>query len=187
MKNNNSLSFPLSDQLSHYLACVENPGRLDCTHVSIKLGPSILIRLVGMNLVTSVLRRCGIKMAVFETRAGALDVACLKYEGKEILGANDETSTDEAPYDCLSLGELANLGGYATSAVLAEYFAPITQDAKMYAVEVHAARFSIRLKVCCFGQVLPIETNSFNQDIIVKDYLKRNLQRFLSKYLNQWR
>jgi hypothetical protein len=137
-----------------------------------------------MHLVTSVLRLIGIKMAVFETRAGALDVACLKYEGKEILGANDETPTDEAPYDCLSLGELANLGGYATSAVLAEYFAPITQDAKMYAVEVHAARFSMWLRVYFFGQILPIETNSFNQDIIVEDYLKRNVQHFLSKYLD---
>ena len=76
MKNNNSLSFPLSDELSHYLACVETPGRLDCTHVSIKLDPSTLIRLVWMHLVTSVLRLCGIKMAVFETMVGALDVAC---------------------------------------------------------------------------------------------------------------
>ena len=175
MKNSNSLSFPLSDQLSHYLACVENPGRLDCTHVSIKLDPSTLIRLVWMHLVTSVLRLCGIKMAVFETRAGALDVACLKYEGKEILGANDETSADEAPYDCLSLGELANLGGYATSAVLAEYFTPITQDAKVYAVEVYAERFSMWLKVYFFGQTFSMETNSFNLDILVKDFLTRNV------------
>jgi len=184
MNNNNSLSFPLSDQLSHYLACVENPGRLDCTHVSIKLGPSTLIRLVGMNLVTSVLRLCGIKMAVFETRAGAFDVKCLKYEGKDFLGANDDTSADEAPYDCLSLGELANLGGYATSAVLDKYFAPMTQDAKVYAVEVHIERFSMWLKVYFFGQILPIETNSFNQDIIVEDYLKRNVQHYLSKCLD---
>jgi hypothetical protein len=185
MKNNNSLAFPLSDQPSHYLACVENPGRLECTHVSIKLGSSTLIRLVRLHLVTAVLRLFGIKMAVFETKADALDVACLNYEGKEVLGANDETATDEAPYKCLSLGELASLGGYATDALLAKYFTPIKQDAKVYAVEVHAERFSMWLKVYFFGQTFTMETNPFNLDILVKDFLMRNVQRFLSRYLNQ--
>jgi hypothetical protein len=119
MIKNNTIPFPLSDCPTHYIACLDDAERRDCTHVSIKLVQSTLIRLVWMHLVASVLRLIGIKMSVFETRVGALDVACLKYEGKHFLGANDETSTDEAPYDCQSLGELANLGGYATSAVLA--------------------------------------------------------------------
>jgi hypothetical protein len=174
--------FPLSDRPCHYLACVENPGRLECTHVSIKLGSSTLIHLVRMHLVTAVLRLLGIKMAVFETKAEVLNVACLKYEGKEVLCANDETSADETPYNCLSLGELASLGGYATDALLAKYFVPIKQDAKVYAVEVHAERFSMWLKVYFFGQTQPIETNSFNQDIIVEDFLNRNVQQFLSKH-----
>lgn len=177
MTKDNTLPFPLSDRPTHYIACLEDAERLDCTHVSIELIPSTLIRLVWMHLVASVLRLIGIKIAVFETRVGALDVTCLKYRGKRFLSANDETSTDEAPYDCLSLGELANLGGYATDAVLDANFAPIMKAAKVYAVEVHAGRFSMWLKIHFFGQVLSIETNSFNLDILVKDFLARNIPR----------
>jgi len=153
----------------------EDPDRLMCTHVSIKLVPSTLIRLVWMELVASALRLVGIKIAVFETRAGTLEVACLKYEGKHFLDATTETSTDESPYDCLSLGELINLGGYASAAVLDAYFAPISKDVKPYAVEVHAERFSMWFKIYFFGPILPMETNSFNLDILVKDFLTRGV------------
>ncbi len=184
---NNTIPFPLSDRPTHYIAALEDAERLDCTHVSIRLAPPTLIRLVWMHFVASMLRLVGIKIAVFETRVGALEVACLKYKGKQFLGADDETSTDEAPYDCLSLGKLANLGGYATDAVLDAHFMPIRKDTKVYAVEVHAERFSMWLKIYFFGQVLSIETNSFNLDIIVEDFLKRNVQRFLSRCLNERR
>ena len=187
MTKHSTIPFPLSDRPTHYLAALEDAERLDCTHVSIRLVPSTLIRLVRMHLVTSVLRLIGIKIAVFETRVGMLDVACLKYQGRQFLGADEETSTDEAPYDCLSLGELANLGGYATNAVLDAHFAPMRKDAKVYAVEVHAERFSMWLRIYFFGQILSIETNSFNLDIIVENFLKRNVQRFLKRYWNERR
>lgn len=187
MNKHNIIPFPLSDRPTHYIAALDDAERPDCTHVSIGLIPSTIIRLVWMHIVASVLRLVGIKIAVFETRVGALDVACLKYQGKHFLGADEETSTDEAPYDCLSLGELANLGGYATDAVLDAHFMPIRKDAKVYAVEVHAGRFTMWLKIYFFGQILSIETTSFNLDIIVEDYLKRNVQRFLKRYLNERR
>lgn len=179
MNKRNSITFPLSGLPAHYIACVEDTERLDCTHVAVKLVPSTLIRLVWMHFVASVLRLIGIKIAVFETRVGALDVARLRYTGKHFLETDQDTSSDEAPYDCLSLGELANLGGYATSAVLDAHFTPMLKDAKVYAVEIHTERFSMWLKIYFFGQILSIETNSFNLDIIVKDFLKRNVQRFL--------
>lgn len=187
MTKHGTIAFPLSDLPTYYLATLEDTERLDCTHVSIRLVPFTLIRLVWMHFVASALRLVGIKIAVFETRVGALDIDCIKYKGKQFLSADDETSTDEAPYDCLSLGELANLGGYATDAVLAAHFTIMRQDAKAYAVEVHADRFSMWLKIYFFGQILSIETNAFNLDIIVEDFLKRNVQRFLSKYLNNRR
>src|SRR5574341_1909762 len=114
MTKHDTIPFPLSDRPTHYLATLEDTERLDCTHVSIRLVLPTLIRLVWMHFIASVLRLVGIKIAVFETRVGALDIGCIKYRGRQFLGADDETSTDEAPYDCLSLGELANLGGYAT-------------------------------------------------------------------------
>lgn len=71
--------------------------------------------------------------------------------------------------------------------MLAAHFTTMRQDAKVYAVEVHADRFSMWLKIYFFGQILSIETNAFNLDIIVEDFLKRNVQHFLSKYLNNRR
>jgi hypothetical protein len=143
MTKHDTIPFPLSDRPTHYLATLEDEERLGCTHVSIRLVLPTLIRLVWMRFVASALRLVGIKIAVFETRVGALDIAPIKYKGRQFLGADDETSTDEASYDCLSLGELANLGGYATDAVLAAHFTSMRQDAKVYAVEVHADRFSM--------------------------------------------
>lgn len=107
MTKHDAIPFPLSDLPTHYLATLEDEERLDCTHISIRLVPLTLIRLVWMHSVASVLRLVGIKIAVFETKVGALDIACIKYQGKQFLGNDEETSTDEAPYDCLSLGELA--------------------------------------------------------------------------------
>jgi len=175
MRNSTIITFPLSDRPTHYIACLEDAKRIYCTHVSVKLVPSTLIPLVCMHFVASVLRQVGIKISAFETRVGALDVSCLRYTGQQFLEASEDTSCDDAPYDCLSLGELADLGGYATDAVLDAHFAPITKEAKVYAIEVHAERFSMWLKIHFFGQVLSIETNPFNLDIIVKDFLTRSV------------
>jgi hypothetical protein len=187
MTKHDTIPFPLSDLPTRYLATLEDTERIDCTHVYIRLVLPTLIRLVWMHSVASVLRLVGIKIAIFETRVGALDIGCIKYQGKQFLGADEETSTDEAPYDCLSLDELANLGGYATDAVLAAHFTTMRQGAKVYTVEVHADRSSLWLKIYFFGQILSIETNAFNLDIIVEDLLQRYVQHSLSKYLNNRR
>jgi len=179
MNSNNSITFPLSDHPTHYVACIEDAERLDCTHVAIKLTPSTLIRLVWMYFVASVLRLIGIKATVFESKVGVLDVACLRYTGNQFLEDDQGTSGDDAPYDCLSLGELAALGGYATNAALDAWFAPAMTNDKAYAVEVYVQRFSMWLKICFFGQTLHIETNPFNLDIIVKDFLAARIPPFL--------
>jgi len=181
MNKQQPVPFPLLDRPTHYLAALEDTVRLDCTHVAIKLVPSTLIRLVWMHLVASALRLVGIKSAVFETRVRTLPIACLKYQGELLLNPNDETSSDEAPYDCLSLGELANLGGYATDGVLDTYFLRAMNNTKIYVVEVHAERFAMRLKIYFFGQILSLETNYFNLDVIVEDFLKRSVRHFLTR------
>ena len=177
MNNNEPITFLLSDRPTHYLACVEGPARFDCTHIAIKLAPFTLIRLVWMRWIASLLRLVGIKIVVFEAKVGALEVAGLQYIDQHFLGANDETSGDETPYDCLSLGELASLGGYATNAVLDAHFTTLSKEAKMYAIDVHAERFSMRLNIHYLGSILSIETNPFNVDILVKDFLARNILR----------
>jgi len=184
MNKQQPIPFPLLGRPTHYIAALEDRARLDCTHVAIKLVPSTLVRLVWMHLVASALRLLGIKSAVFETKVGTLAIACLKYQGEHFLGPDEETSPDEAPYDCLSLGELANLGGYATDGVLDAYFQTAMNDTKTYAVEVHAERFAMRLKVYFFGQILSLETNYFNLDIIVEDFLKRSVRPFLTRNSN---
>jgi hypothetical protein len=178
MKEHTTIPFPLSEDPSHYIAALNDTGRLDCTHVFVKLIPSTLIRLVWMLFVASVLRLVGVKSAVFEARAGSLAVGCLKYQGRHFLVADQETATDEAPYDCLSIGELANLGGYATNNALEAYFTPARIDKKVYAIDVHVERFAMWFKIHFLGQIVSIETNAFNLDIITEDFLKRRLQKF---------
>jgi hypothetical protein len=176
MKRNEPPIFPLANRPSHYLACVENPGPFGCTHVSIKLVPSTLIRLGWMHWVGTLLHMVGIKIAVFESKADALDLVCLEHKDRYSLEAEDETSNDDAPYDCLSLGELASLGGYATHAVLEAYFAPIPKDARVYALDVHVEKYSMWLKIYFFGPVPSVETNAFNLGILVKDFLVRSVR-----------
>ena len=178
MKERSTIPFPLSGDPSHYLAALNDTERLDCTHVFVRLIPSTLIRLVWMYFVASVLRLVGVKSAVFEARVGRLAIGCLKYQGRHFLVADDETATDEAPYDCLSMGELANLGGYAANSVLEAYFTPARIDKKVYAIDVHVERFAMRFKLHFFGQIVSIETTSFNLDIIIEDFLRRRLQKF---------
>lgn len=178
MNECDTIPFPLSDLQTYYLATLEDPERLDCTHVSIRLIPSTLVRLVWIHSVASALRLVGIKIAVFETRVDSLDIGYLKYQGRHFLVTDEEIATDEAPYDCLSIGELANLGGYATNNALEAYFTPARIDKKVYAIDVHVERFAMWFKIHFFGQIVSIETNSFNLDIIIEDFLKRRLQKF---------
>lgn len=177
MNKCDTISFPLSDLQTYYLATLEDPERLDCTHVFVRLIPSTLIRLVWMHFVASVLRLVGVKSAIFGARADRLAIGCLKYQGGHFLVADEETATDEAPYDCLSIGELANLGGYATNSALEAYFTPARIDKKVYAIDVHVERFAMWFKIHFFGQIVSIETNSFNLDIIIEDFLRRHLQK----------
>lgn len=172
MTERTTITFPLTERPTRYIACVSNDGAAtDCTHVSIKFTPGTIFRLVWMSLVASVLRLVGIKISVFESKPGRLNTGHLRYTGRQTLKPDQETSPDDAPYNCLSIGELASLGGYATEAVLKKYFAPIKKDLQAYAIEVHVARHMMWLKVHFFGPNPSIETDPFNLDIIVKDIL----------------
>lgn len=178
MKEKSTIPFPLSEDPSHYLAALNDTERPDCTHVFVRLIPSTLIRLVWMRFVASVLRLVGVKSAIFGARADRLAIGCLKYQGRHFFDPDEETATDEAPYDCLSIGELANLGGYAANSVLEAYFTAARIDKKVYAIDVHVERFAMWFKIHFFGQIVSIETNSFNLDIIIEDFFKRRLKKF---------
>ena len=177
-----TIPFPLSEPPNHYVAALNDRRRLDCTHVSIRLVPSTVLRLLWMHIVASTLRLVGVKSVSFETTVCRLAVRCLKYKGKDFLGTDDETSADEAPYDCLSIGELASLGGYATDAVLEAYFTLAGNNTKMYAVEIHTERFAMWFKVYFFGQIHSLETNPFNLDIIAEDFFKRSMFQLLNSF-----
>ncbi|HSG44240.1 MAG TPA: hypothetical protein VLA72_13910 [Anaerolineales bacterium] len=177
-----TIPFPLLGAPDYYVAALNDRRRLDCTHVSIRLVPSTVLRLLWMHLVASTLRLVGIKSVSFETTVGRLAVRCLQYKGKDFLGTDDETSADETPYDCLSIGELASLGGYATDEVLETYFTLARINTKVYAVEIHAERFAMWFKVYFFGQIPSLETNPFNLDIIAGDFFKRSMSQLLTSF-----
>ena len=174
---NNSITFPLSGCPTHYIARVEDAGKSDCAHIAIKLMPSTLIRLILAYVVASVLRLFKIKIVVFETRADTLSITYLRDTSGQCLEDDQETSSDDAPYDCLTLGELISLGGYATDRVLDAFFSSACVNVKMYAIEVYVERFAMWLKIYAFGWTFCIETEPFNLDIIVKDFLARNVPR----------
>lgn len=178
MKNHNSITFPLSERPTHYVACNSNPHQSVCSHVSIKLTWLTLFHLIVMSFAAAALRLVGIKITIFETRARTLKIACLQYVGKQTLNPNQDTSTDEAPYDCLSLGELAALGGYATEAVLLKHFAPTKTELKIQSVEVQVHRRMIGLKVYFTGPNPSIETDPFNLGILVRDAASRYVKQF---------
>jgi hypothetical protein len=181
MKNNKAIAFPLTRTPTHYVACNSNPELSECSHVTIKLTWLTLFHLIVMSLAAGVLSLIGIKITIFETKARTLKIACLRYVGKQTLQANHDTSTDEAPYDCLSLGELAALGGYATEEVLLKHFAPTKKELKIQSVEVQIQRWMIGLKVYFTGPNPSIEADPFNLGIVVRDVVSRSVQQLPKK------
>ena len=55
------------------------------------------------------------------------NISFYRYVGKDRIHPGDDRdcSTDEDPYSCLTLGELASLGGFADEQVLNSKFKPI--------------------------------------------------------------
>lgn len=168
--------FPL-EHPTHYVACIADDVTGDCAHVSVKLTFLTLVRLLWMCLAASALRLVGIKTSVFGSNAGALGATCLRSKGKQTLRFNQETSTDDDPYNCLSPAELISLGGYATEAVLSRYFALAKRDLKVDVIDVHVAGRTMWFKLHFVGTNPCLETDPFNLGIIVKDFIRRNLPK----------
>jgi len=170
MKSKNAIAFPL-ERPTHYLACIADEITNNCTHVSFKLSPPTLAHLLWMYFVASVLRLVGIKISVFKPDAFALHVACLRSTSKQML-TNQETSTDEDPYNCLSITELISLGGYATEAALSEYFTLANKDLELDSLEVHVAGRMMWFRLYFIGPNPSLETDPFNLGIIVRDIVR---------------
>jgi len=171
MKSKNAIAFPL-ERPTHYLACIADEIINNCTHVSFKLSPPTLAHLLWMYFVASVVRLVGIKISVFESNAVALRVACLLSTRRQALKTNQETSTDEGPYNCLSITELISLGGYATEAALSRYFTLANRDLKLDSLEVHVAGRMMWFRLYFIGANPSLETDSFNLGIIVRDIVR---------------
>lgn len=130
------IKFPLSHP-THYLACLNN---FNVTHVAVKLTRQTLWTMfcwlvLSPKLVTF-LNALGISR-VKVTRPHEpgdddfpLNLKFYRYIGKDRIQPGDdrECSTDEDPYNCLTLGELASLGGFANEEVLQSKFKPVVPD-----------------------------------------------------------
>lgn len=171
MTISNNITFPL-ERSTHYIACISNDVTGDCTHVSIKLSVPTLIRLVWLWLVASALRLIGVKMSVFEDKANRFTITCLRRKGNQTLKINQETSSDDDPYNCLSAAELISLGGYATESVLSRYFTLANKGLKLDSVEVHVASRMMWFRLYFIGANPSIETDPFNLGIIVRDVVR---------------
>jgi len=167
----NKFTFPL-EHPTHYLACISDDMTGDCTHVSVKLSAPTLIRLAWLWFVASALKLTGVKAVVFDDRVNGFTITCLRKKGNQTLKINQETSTDDDPYNCLSITELISLGGYATESALSRYFTLANRDLKLDSLEVHVASRMMWFRLHFCGANPSLETDPFNLGIIVRDIVR---------------
>ncbi len=166
--------FPLSHP-THYLACLNN---FDVTHVAVKLCRQTLLMLLLLLYIPQILEFFNIVRLAFARRRkpgqmSLLDnISFYRYVGKDRIRPGDDRdcSTDEDPYSCLTLGELASLGGFADEQVLNSKFKPIPHpDNESMAITACKARAGmVFFKVLFRGE--EYETDMFNVRLLVQKY-----------------
>jgi len=129
------IKFPLTHP-THYIACLNN---FDVTHVAVKLSRQMLwtmFLILWIPKIVALLEKLGIgRLTITRPRRSDQkslfdDLGFYQYIGEDQIQPGDdrECSTDENPYSCLTLGELASLGGFATKEILKRKFKAIPQD-----------------------------------------------------------
>lgn len=162
--------FPIKEP-THYVACIDNPITGACTHASVKLSAPTLGRLAWMWFVSFALRLVGVKAAVFQVKPDKLGLDCLRVKSRATLKPGQECSVDEDPYNCLSLGELIALGGYANETVLKSAFSP--SKLQLESVELVVIDSMVGFKLNFSGTNPSLETDTFNLKVIVQDIIHR--------------
>jgi hypothetical protein len=154
-------------------------NNFDVTHVAVKLCRQTLLTLLLLLYVPQVLEFFNIVRLTFARRRKPGQMSLLanlsfyRYTGKERIrpGVDQDFSTDEDPYSCLTLGELASLGGFANEEVLQRKFKLIPQD-EASAIGVTVCRTNtgmIFFKVLFEGE--EYETDMFNVRLLIDKYL----------------
>jgi hypothetical protein len=100
------------------------------------------------------------------------NISFYRYVGKDRIRPGDDRdcSTDEDPYSCLTLGELASLGGFADEQVLNSKFKPVPHpDNESMAITACKARAGmVFFKVLFQGE--EYETDMFDVRLLVQKY-----------------
>jgi hypothetical protein len=171
------IKFPLSHP-THYIACLNN---FDVTHVAVKLSRQMLwtmFLVLWIPKIVALLEKLGIgRLTITRPRKSGKkslfdDLGFYQYVGEDKIQPGDdrECSTDEDPYSCLTLGELASLGGFANEEVLQRQFKPIPQD-EASAIGVTVCRTNtgmIFFKVLFEGE--EYGTDMFNVRLLIDKY-----------------
>jgi hypothetical protein len=192
------IKFPLSHP-THYIACLNN---FDVTHVAVKLCHQTLLTLLLLLYAPQVLAFFNIVRLTFARRrkpgqTSLLDnLSFYRYTSKERIrpGADHDFSSDEDPYNCLSLGELASLGGFADEEVLKHKFELIPQsDKDPVGVAVYKAHTDmVFIKVLFRGE--EYKTDMFNVGLLVRKYFDqvhdtsvKNVQGAKRRLMEKWK
>lgn len=192
------IKFPLSHP-THYIACLNN---FDVTHVAVKLCRQTLLMLLLLLYAPQVLKFFNIVRLTFARRRKPGQLSLLdnlsfyRYTGKDRIRPGDdrECSTDEDPYSCLSLGELASLGGFADEEVLRRKFELIPQsDKDPVGVKVYKAHIDmVFIKVLFRGE--EYETEMFNVGLLVQKYFDqvhevsvKNVKEAKRRLMEKWK
>ena len=192
------IKFPLSHP-TYYIACLNS---FDVTHIAVKLCCQILLTLLLLLYTPRVLEFFNIVRLTFarQRKPGQMSVldylSFYRYIGKERIqpSGDQDFATDEDPDNCMSLGELASLGGFATEEVLQSKFKTISQD-EASAIGVTVCRTNtgmIFFKVLFSGE--EYETDLFNVRLLLEKYFavmhetsSKNVKEALRLLKEKWK
>lgn len=170
------IKFPLSHP-THYIACLNN---FDVTHVAVKLCRQTLMFFLLLLYAPQVLAFFNIVRLNFVRRRKPGQISLVdnlsfyRYIGKDRIRPGDdrEFSTDEDPYSCLSLGELASLGGFVDEEVLKCKFEliPWSSEDPLGVVTVYRADTGMVFFKVLFRSE-EYETDMFNIRLLIDKYI----------------
>ncbi len=170
------IKFPLNHP-THYIACLNN---FDVTHVAVKLCRQTLMFFLLLLYAPQVLAFFNIVRLNFARRRKPGQISLVdnlsfyRYIGKDRIRPGDdrEFSTDEDPYSCLSLGELASLGGFVDEEMLKRKFEliPWSGEDPLGVVTVYRADTGMVFFKVLFRSE-EYETDMFNIRLLIDKYI----------------
>jgi hypothetical protein len=176
-------------------------NNFDVTHVAVKLCRQTLLTFLLLLYAPQIVEFFNIVHLRIARRRNPGQISLLdnlsfyRYIGEDRIRPDDdrELSSEEEPYNCLTIGELASLGGFADEEVLKRKFELIphveTDSVDVTAYKAHSGM--VFFKVILHGE--EYETEMFNVNLVVQKYFAlmhetsvKNVQEAKRRLCQKW-